>query len=135
MIKKFKNFFNKKQQIDIDYDELKLFVYDVMQPLSDINGIHVVKSNSSIKKNIEFFKIKFTINLIDPSDTNINELKSELKNCKSHLESENLDIQIQVIPFSAEDWINDSDLYVSKIDINDITNEFKKIRIIISFKK
>jgi hypothetical protein len=135
MIKKFKEFFNKKQQIDIDYDELKLFVYDVMQPLSDINGIHIVKSNSSIKKDIKFFKIKFTINLIDLSDTTINELKSELKNCKSHLESENLDLQIQVIPFSAEDWINDSDLYVSKIDINHITNEFKKIRIIISFKK
>jgi hypothetical protein len=130
MIKKFKDFFNKKKQIDINYDELKLFVYDVMQPLSDINGIHVVKSNSSIKKNIEFFKIKFTINLIDPSDTNINELKSELKNCKSHLESENLDIQIQV------DWINDrDDFFTTKIDINNITNEFKKMRIVVSFKK
>jgi hypothetical protein len=129
MIKKFKELFNKKQQIDIDYDELKLFVYDIMQPLSDINGIHIVKSNSSIKKEMKFFKMKFTVNLIDLSDTTISELKSELKNCKSHLESENLDLQIQV------DWINDhDDFFTTKIDINHITNEFKKFRIVVNSK-
>lgn len=95
MIDKFKSFIgklkNKKTPEVFDYDYNIDLINSVIQSLNDISGVNVYKSNVVVQKSPELFRLKYHVHLIDP---NYDEFINELLNCKSHLESENLIIEL-----------------------------------------
>lgn len=95
MIDKFKSFIgklkNKKTPEVFDYDYNIDLINSVIQSLNDISGVNVYKSNVVVQKNPELFRLKYHVHLIDP---NYDEVINELLNCKSHLKSENLIIEL-----------------------------------------
>jgi hypothetical protein len=116
MIDKFKDFFRKKQtkvpevpKSSIDPDYLINFTNDIITSLGDLKDVYIEdkiilkKPESFIeykvklgKRTIEtpkYFIIKYKVKL--GNNVDLNELKLEILNCKSHLQSEDLVLNLK----------------------------------------
>jgi hypothetical protein len=125
MIDRFKDFFRKKQTkvpIEFDSEYLVNFTNDIILPLNDINGVYIKKpwaskvvvgatqltalDNLDITatrrlfnttpnelNNTDSFVMRYKVKL--SNNVNLTEFKLELLNCKSHLESEDLILDLK----------------------------------------
>jgi hypothetical protein len=103
MLDRFKDFFRKRQTkvpevtkvpVEFDSEYLVNFTNDIILSLNDINGVSVKKQSTSVDvKNFETFIIKYRVKISD--DIDLTNLKLELLNCKSHLQSEDLILRLE----------------------------------------
>jgi len=95
MIDKFKSFFKKrkKEKNKFDPEYTKDVINDIILSLDDIKGVTISKSNIVTQDRIDLFKVKYHFNL---TNTDLEEFKNELLNCKSHIESEDLIINVSI---------------------------------------
>ena len=67
---------------------------DIISSLNDINGVSVKNTSTSASvQNFETFIIKYRVKISD--DVDLTDLKLELLNCKSHLQSEDLILRLE----------------------------------------
>jgi hypothetical protein len=110
MIDKFKKFFKnfKKDKVDevpFDPETSNEVIHSIVYALNDLKGVSVYRSNrllpgpdakfaNFVRENPQLFRIKYHVNLKD--DVDLEELKLEILNCQSHLESEGFTLGISV---------------------------------------
>ena len=110
MIDKFKKFIKnlKKDKVDelpFDPETSNEIIQSIVYGLNDLRGVSVYRSNrllpspdakfsKFVHENPQLFRIKYHVNLKD--DVDLEELKLEILNCQSHLESEGFTLGISV---------------------------------------
>jgi hypothetical protein len=96
MIDKFKSFFQKrkKEKNKFDPEYTKNVISDIILSLDDIKGVTISKSNIVTQDRFDLFKVKYHFNWTN--NTDIEEFKNEILNCKSHIESEDLIINVSL---------------------------------------
>ena len=101
MIDKFKSFFQKrKKENTFDSEYTKDVINDIISPLEDVRGVTINISDSIIQNDSKSFIVKYNLKLT--TETDLEEFKNEILNCKSHIKSEDLIMSIELLAGSAE---------------------------------